>query len=212
MQVSMHSYTVHVKSCRLCGWSVGISIACLKWSCELSLHVASNSNAAGQGLGHSLFQLGQYLSKANKMPDTTYQMCPIPAGFSKAGLPSWDAPAVPSQAPLSRPVAAPAHRTTSAEPSWQNSKPMAGPSWIKQSGSSPMASSAGPGDPFAGLPAPQAAVPSRQGGATDLMSDSFFSSLSTGKLFLLGRKTMLGRNTILLFTKQSTPWHLHHDT
>ena len=42
-------------------------------------------------------------------------------------------------------------------------------------------SSAGPSDPFAGLPAPQAAVPSYQGGANDLLSDSLFGGLSAGK-------------------------------
>ncbi len=42
-------------------------------------------------------------------------------------------------------------------------------------------SSAGPSDPFAGMPATQAATPSYQGGANDLLSDSLFGGLSTGK-------------------------------
>lgn len=132
--------------------------------------------------------------------------CGFPAGLSQATLPSWDTPAASCQPPHSHPVGPQAHRTSSAEPSWQASKPATGLSWNKQSESSPMASSVGPSDPFAGLPAPQAAVPTYQGGANDLMSDSLFSSLSTGELLLLCRNII---TSLLLHSRPGTPCHFH---
>ena len=42
-------------------------------------------------------------------------------------------------------------------------------------------SSAGPSDPFAGLPPPQAAKLRHEGGANDLLSVSMFDGLSSGK-------------------------------
>lgn len=100
-------------------------------------------------------------------------------GTPKGGLPSWDTPAIPPQAPKLRPSAPQTHSALNAtQSSWQNSNPMAAPSLQTSSGSNMMPSTR-PSDPFAGLPAPQAA-PSYQDVGKDRSSDALFSSLSIG--------------------------------
>ncbi|KAL0052017.1 hypothetical protein WJX82_006565 [Trebouxia sp. C0006] len=92
------------------------------------------------------------------------------------GMTSWDTPAMPSQpGPGTRPPASTPRPNPqpASQPSWQNSKPIAA---VRDA-----PSSAGPSDPFAGLPPTQAAKPSQQGGANDLLSVSLFDGLSSGK-------------------------------
>lgn len=109
-------------------------------------------------------------------------MC-LPAA-SKGGLPSWDTPSLPPQAPQSQPSAPQPHSLLRgpSPSSGQISQATAVPSWQKSSSSSMMADSC-QRDPFAGLPPPQPAV-TLQGVANDRMLDSLFSSLSAGKLCL----------------------------
>lgn len=98
----------------------------------------------------------------------------------EAGLPSWDTPSLPPQAPQLHP-SAPRPRFSlrdSAQSSWQKSKATAVPSW-QNSSSSSMTAVSGQRDPFAGLSPPQ----TTHQGAADRTSDSLFGSLSAGKLF-----------------------------
>jgi hypothetical protein len=100
----------------------------------------------------------------------------LDTGSLTGGMTSWDTPAMPSQAALgTRPPASAARLNPqpASQPSWQNSKPIAA---VRDA-----PSSAGPSDPFAGLPATQAAKPSHEGGANDLLSVSLFDGLSSGK-------------------------------
>ena len=97
-------------------------------------------------------------------------------GGLTGGMTSWDTPAMPSQPALgTRPPASTPRPNPqpASQPSWQSSKPIAA---VRDA-----PSSAGPSDPFAGLPAAQAAKPRHEGGANDLLSVSLFDGLSSGK-------------------------------
>ncbi|KAL0038526.1 hypothetical protein WJX77_009542 [Trebouxia sp. C0004] len=90
------------------------------------------------------------------------------------GMTSWDTSAMPYQAALGTRSPASTARLNphpASQPSWHNSKPIAA---VRD-----MPSSAGPSDPFAVLPATQAAKPSHEGGANDLLSGSLFGPAST---------------------------------
>ncbi len=100
----------------------------------------------------------------------------LDSGSLTGGMTSWDTPAMPSQAALGTrsPASTPRPNPQPAsQSSWQNSKPIAA---VRDA-----PSSAGPSDPFAGLPAAQAAKPRHEGGANDLLSGSLFDGLSSGK-------------------------------
>ncbi|DBA79962.1 TPA: hypothetical protein ACH3X1_008165 [Trebouxia sp. C0004] len=91
------------------------------------------------------------------------------------GMTSWDTSAMPYQAALGTRSPASTARLNphpASQPSWHNSKPIAA---VRD-----MPSSAGPSDPFAVLPATQAAKPSHEGGANDLLSGSLFGGLTSG--------------------------------
>ena len=107
------------------------------------------------------------------------------AAAPKGGLPSWDTPSLPPQAPQLQlhPSAPQTHSSLrdSTQSSWQDSKATTVPSWQKSSSSS-MTAVSSQRDPFAGLPPPQPAA-THQGPANDRISDALFGSLSAGKLF-----------------------------
>ncbi len=100
----------------------------------------------------------------------------LDTGSLTGGMTSWDTPAMPSQPALApRPPASTPRPNPqpASQSSWQNSKPIA----AVRDAPAP----AGPSDPFAGLPPPQAAKPSNAGGDNDLLSVSLFDGLSSGK-------------------------------
>lgn len=94
------------------------------------------------------------------------------------GLPSWDTPAPPQQAPQLRPSAPQTHfpLKTSVQSSWQNSKSTAVPS-LQNSSASRLTPDSGARDLFTELPPPQPTA----GVANHKKSDSLFSGLSAGK-------------------------------
>ncbi len=115
-------------------------------------------------------------SRVVRIKTTFLKVQLLDTGSLTGGMTSWDTPAMPSQpGPGTRPPASTPRPNPqpASQPSWQNSKPIAA---VRDA-----PSSAGPSDPFAGLPPTQAAKPSQQGGANDLLSVSLFDGLSSGK-------------------------------
>jgi len=107
---------------------------------------------------------------------TFFRVQLLDTGSLTGSMTSWDTPAMPSQPALgTRPPASTPRPNLqpASQPSWQNSNPTAA---VRDT-----SSSAGPSDPFAGLPPPQAAKPRHEGGANDLLSVSLFDGLSSGK-------------------------------
>lgn len=137
-----------------------------------------------QAMGMVKSILGQIESKragelevAHSVPPSALNTARPPTNSSglTGGMTSWDTPAMPFQPALgTRPPASTPRPNPqpASQPSWQSSKPIAA---VRDA-----PSSAGPSDPFAGLPAAQAAKPRHEGGANDLLSVSLFDGLSSG--------------------------------